>query len=162
MKGLGRAAPLLFLGLASSACQEREAGAPAEVSAGKALAARHACIGQELARQAADDLSTLEQTMAAAPGAGQAATTFARAFSQHAQLRATAYARIDSSVNHSPTTADSTRHAEVASSIQIRRPTAESVEANVATSYDQKLSALLADTDHPCNWKHELGSEGGR
>jgi hypothetical protein len=137
---------------------ETESEVAAERAPESAAAARHACMADELAKGAQDDLATIESGFAGS-GAPEGLTTFARAYLQHAQLRLAAYAQSDSAANHSRSAQDSTRHAQAAAQMQIVPPAPGSLEANVMASYDQKAAAILADADHPCNWKHEL--EGG-
>ena len=154
---LGRTTWLLLL-VASplAACGESEPEAPNETSQAQQSAARHACAAERLSADAADDLQTLESTRGAGGGAASAATTFARAYAQHAQLRAAAYAQTDSALNHSTSAQDSTARLQAAEQFEIRNPQPGSLEANVMTSFDEKLSAVLADADHPCNWRHEV------
>jgi hypothetical protein len=136
----------------------------AEASEEAVLATRHACVSEELAREAEADLATLEDAFAALGGtagsptgaAGGAAVVFARAFQQHARLRAAAYAQSDSMLSHSPTPQDSARYAQAVERFEIRTPPPGSLEANVIRSYEQKIAAILADADHPCNWRHEV------
>ena len=147
--------PLLICFAAACGGEAEEETAASTASEGAALAARHACAAEELVRTAADDLATIESGFSAG-AAPEGLTAFARAFLQHAELRHLAYAHLDSAANHSATPADSTRHFQASERIQIVPPRAETVEANVINSYAQKAAAILADADHPCNWKHEL------
>lgn len=146
----------LLVLIGAAACGGGEPEEPAGRTRQQQLAARHACAGEKLAGEAQEDLALLEQTMSAAPGAGDAATSFARAFAQHAQLRAAAYAQTDSALNHAGSPQDSAQHMAAATRFEIRAPRAGTVEANVMRSYEEKLNAVLVDDDHPCNWKHEL------
>ena len=150
-----RLLPVLICFAAACGGEEEEGVAATEMSTRAALAARHACVADDLLRTAADDLATIEAGFAAG-AAPEGLTTFARAFLQHAQLRNTAYAHEDSAASHSATSEDSARHARVADGIQIVTPREGTLEANVLSSYEQKAAAILADADHPCNWKHEL------
>jgi hypothetical protein len=134
---------------------EEEAAAGSRMTEEQALAARHACAAEELVKTAEDDLATIEQGFASGV-APEGLTTFARAYLQHARLRYVAYSQQDSAVNHSSTPEDSARHARTANRIQIVPPAEGTMEANVINSYSQKAAAILADADHPCNWKHEL------
>jgi hypothetical protein len=144
--------PVLICAIA--ACGETEGEAVAERSPESIAATRHACMADELARSAGEDLATIEGGFGS--GAPEGLAAFARAYLQHAQLRQAAYAHSDSAVNHSRNAQDSTRHASAAAQMQIVAPVQGSLEANVMASYDQKAAAILADADHPCNWKHEL------
>lgn len=148
-----RLIPVLFC--VAAACGE-PAGEPAEeTNPQAALAARRACAAEELETQAADDLETLRSGFAGG-AAPVGLTTFATAYLQHAQLRRVAYARSDSAINHAADAQDSVRHARAAAELRITPPREGTVEANVIASYNQKAAAILADADHPCNWKHEL------
>ena len=138
-----------------AACGETDTAPVEEMSPAEVLAARHVCVAEELARTAQEDLTTIESGFSSG-AAPEGLTAFARAYLQHAQLRLTAYAQTDSALNHSRTPQDSARHEQTAVQMQIVPPAAGSIEANVMASYEQKARALLADVDHPCNWKHEL------
>jgi hypothetical protein len=147
-----RLLPVLICVLA--ACGDGEEEAADEMSPQAVLAARHACAAEELEKSAEEDLATIENSFG--PGAPQGVATFARAYLQHAQLRLVAYAQTDSALNHARNAQDSTRYAQAAARMQIIPPAQGSLQANVMASYDQKAAAILADADHPCNWKHEL------
>jgi hypothetical protein len=139
----------------AAACGDAQTEAAPEMSPAAILAARHACAAEELARTAQEDLETIEAGFASG-AAPEGLTAFARAYLQHAQLRLTAYAQTDSALNQSRTPQDSARHERAAAQMQIVPPTAGSIEANVMASYEQKARAILADADHPCNWKYQL------
>jgi hypothetical protein len=138
-----------------TACGDSETEAAPEMSPAAVLAARHACVAEELARTAQEDLETIQAGFASGV-APEGLTTFARAYLQHAQLRLVAYAQTDSALNQSRTPQDSARHERAASQMEIVPPAAGTLEANVITSYEQKARAMLADADHPCNWKYQL------
>lgn len=153
--------PLLFL---AAACEADPEPVPPEVAQQRQQAARGACVATELLRRASDDVASLEETLAStseAPGAevtrhaGLAALQFARAYLQHAELRAGRYAHIDSAYNRALRTADSTRHVEAAQALAIRAPEAGTLEANTIGAYDRNFAALFGDPDHPCNWDLE-------
>jgi hypothetical protein len=146
---------IILVGL-TAACAEREAAVPREVAEHRVLAARHACVGEQLLERAEDDLETIEATMGVAGGIADAATAYQRAFTQHARLRHAVYAHLDSAANHARTSEDSVRHAQRAGQLTILRPAAETLEANILEQYNQRASAILADEGHPCNWRHEL------
>src|SRR5690606_19672428 len=115
-----------------------------------------------LAARARDDEETLEATAAAvdpstppeqmALTARGAVLAFARAYRQHADLRASAYAYVDSAVNHSVSPADSARYMQVASRFTIRTPMEGTVETNVMQNFERKRAEILTNADHPCNW----------
>jgi hypothetical protein len=149
-----RLLPVLICVVAACGDAETEV-ATEEMSPAGVLAARHACTAEELARTAQEDLETIEAGFAAG-AAPEGLTAFARAYLQHAQLRLTAYAQTDSALNYARTPQDSARYEQKASQMQIVPPTEGTLEANVINSYEQKARAILADADHPCNWKHEL------
>lgn len=156
-----RLVPLFLL---FAACGGDAEPVPPEVTQRRLEATRGTCVGNELLRRASDDVASLEETLAStseAPGAevtrlaGMAALEFARAYLQHAEVRAGRYAHIDSAYNHAQRTADSTRHVEAAQGLTIRAPEAGTLEANVVVAYDRDFAALFADPDHPCNWDFE-------
>lgn len=155
---------LIALLLLIVACEGEPETIPPEVAQRRQEAARGACVGSELLRRASDDVASLEETLAStsdAPAAevtrqaGMAALQFARAYLQHAELRAGRYAHIDSAYNHAQRTADSTRHVQAAQGLAIRAPEPGTLEANVIGAYDRNFAALFADADHPCNWDLE-------
>ena len=148
-----RLLPVLICAVA--ACGDSETEARPEMSPSAVLAARHACVAEELARTAGEDLETIEAGFAAG-AAPEGLTLFARAYLQHAQLRLTAYAQADSALNQARTPQDSARHERAAAQMQIVPPATGTLEANVIASYEQKARAILADADHPCNWKYQL------
>ena len=118
------------------------------------MAARQACISQRLALRAEDELQTLQQMLAASGPLG-----FQEAYANHANLRVSAYAQVDSALNHARSPEDSARHMERAQAFEIRRPEPGSVEENVIRSYERNLAAVLGDSDHPCNWASDLERE---
>lgn len=156
------AATVLVVALIALGGCDRSTGMSPEVRERKVGAYSTACAARELAARALDDEETLAATAAAAdpstPGgqmtlAGATAVLdFARAYSQHAELRAAAYAYVDSAVNRSATPADSARYMQVADRFTIRTPVEGTVEANVMRSFDQKMVEILTNADHPCNW----------
>lgn len=161
---MGRRILLALTLVAFAACEEEAEGVPEEVEQARDLAARHACIAEELAEDAAEDLQILQQAFGSQQGSGTgeaagAAATFARAFLQHAQLRYAAYAQTDSAFNHSVGREDSLRHEQIAARYEISAPEPGTLEANVIQSYDEKLARRLADPDLPCNWRHQLEEE---
>lgn len=149
---------LATLLLLCAACGDRDVErVPPEVLAARREAVRTACISGELLASAREDVTTLESSVPPDDGgiarmAHLAALQYAHAYEQHATLRATNAALVDSAANHSPTGADSARHAEAASRIAIRLPQPGTVEANVLDSYQRDFLAVYADADHPCNW----------
>ena len=150
--------------LALGACEGvgGEAEESPELLNQRRLAYRQACATGQLLSIANEDVLTLEDVAANASFEGPlaeinrrasaAALEYARAYQQHAELRAAAHAALDSAVNHSATRADSARYVERAGSFTIRSPLAGSVEENVIRSYVENYTSLLGNPDHPCNW----------
>ena len=137
-----------------AACADEDTGPSEEQLQARDMAAREACIAENLALRAADELQTLEQLMVAS-----GPLAFQRAYTQHANLRRAAYAQLDSAFNHSATPRDSAGHDEAARGFQIRAPEAGSVEESVIRSYESKFMVLFGDPDHPCNWQSELDDQ---
>lgn len=163
-----RTISLVCLLLALTACGKWGDRASEEATVARREAMRRACIANQLLQVSDDELSTLQQTTGEAGGsvgagmpqsAATAALAFSRAFNQHAQLRTAAYAQTDSALNHSPTPADSARHAAHAARFELIAPDPESMEANVITNYEQRFAAIYNDARHPCNWLGQGESE---
>lgn len=150
---------LLVTTLLLPACGETEQEVPPEIAEARAFAARRACVAEELLGTARSDFETVQSTVAAAGPAGEGVLAFSRAAVQHAELRHAVFALSDSSLNHAATSADSLRYAQTAAGIRIVPPEPETVEANVFADYERRAATLLADPDHPCNWRHELEAE---
>jgi hypothetical protein len=156
--------PLLLATLFASGCGDRAPRPePPEIRFERVAAYRQACVSRILLTSAAEDLETLSEAarnVDAADPLGEfsrrataAALTFAEAYHRHAELRALAYAQLDSAVNHAATAADSIRHLERASAFSsVRVPAEGTVEANVFISYQEGFGGLLGNPDHPCNW----------
>lgn len=152
--------PLLLL----TACgDDEEPGGPtAEVRIQREMAYRQACVAAVIAAEAEENLALLETTFAFGGDASEspplaqqttnAVVGFSRAYQQHSELRATAYAYVDSAINHSAATADSARYMARAASFSIRAPMDGTVEGNVISAYQGNFVALLRDEDHRCNW----------
>lgn len=147
---------LLTLPFLAAACERGPREEPAEVTAARREVARDACISAAIAARAQENVNALDVLGSAdgngATGTMRAAAAFARAFAQHAQLRATAFAYADSAANHARADADSVRYMETALSFAPRLPERETVEGNVAAAYAHDHAALRADEDHRCNW----------
>lgn len=135
---------------------------PPETLNEQRAAFRQACVAQELALRAEEDVATIESVLQSTDPsnplaeinrmASAAALEFARAYSAHAQIREVAYAYLDSAVNHARATADSARYLERATAVTVRVPQTGTVEENVITSYSANFAATLGDPDHRCNW----------
>jgi len=145
-----------------AACGDRE---PTESPADRAqreAAYRQACASTALSRSALDDLATVESVLPnTTPGdplaelsqqAALAAYDFARAYQRHAEMRALTYVYVDSAINHSRTDADSVRMMERSAQFAITLPAEGTIEANVILRYQNNLTAILDNPDHPCNW----------
>lgn len=151
--------------LALGACERGADGPSPEAIAARRDATRRVCISTELLRKAEDQVETLQSAMGTDEGpagelmrrTGLAALQYVRAYHQHAELRAAAYARADSARNYSRSMEDSARHARAADQFQIRTPEAGTLEANVLQAYQSDFATLLNDADHPCNWELEEG-----
>lgn len=124
---------------------------------------RRACVSRALVETAVDDRETLEESFLAARDpsdplgevtrhAAVAALEFNRAYIDHAELRATALAYLDSAFRAAPTPADSLRYLRHSAAFAITLPQEGTIEANVLSSYQANFNAVLADEDHPCNW----------
>lgn len=162
-----RAAPLLSLVLLLAplaACERARDPVPPEVARVRTQSTRGACVATELLRRASDDVASLEETLARTSDdpasevtrrAGTAALTFARAYQQHAELRAARYAHLDSAYNYSQRAADSAQHLEAARRLAIRAPEPRTLEANVVSAYERDFTSLFGDPDHPCNWDRD-------
>ncbi|MDR0787191.1 MAG: hypothetical protein LBG44_04935 [Gemmatimonadota bacterium] len=126
------------------------------IRAQREAAYRQACAAGVLARSAESDYETISLGLQSEDElvrmASNAALTFNQAYLRHAEIRLTAYAHMDSAVNHAKTSADSTAFAERALSFAIAPADEGSLEAAVINNYDGKLQLLLLDRNHPCNW----------
>lgn len=152
---------LLLLLMPVAACERAAEPVPPEIARVRQQSARGACVATELLRRASDDVASLGETLASTSEgpaaevtrrAGTAALSFARAYQQHAQLRAARFAQLDSAYNHSRRAADSVQHAEAAQRLAIRAPEPATIEANVLSAWEQDFASLFGDPDHPCNW----------
>lgn len=142
---------LLLLSLLLSACREEREDP--ERRAVREAAARAACVAEDLALTARENLAALEPLAGAdgAPGgAFGAAHTFARAYRDYAEFRAAALAYADSALR-ARAPADSARYAARAAQYALSEPTPGTMEANVATQYARQFEAVLRDPTHFCN-----------
>lgn len=146
---------LVLLCAALAACAGEPDGPTPDQLAARENAARDACVAARLQQRAADELATLEQLA----GSGNL-TAFQRAYENHAALRLTVAAHLDTALNHSAGSEDSAAHAAAAQRIQIRSPDPESLEENVIRSYETNAATIFSDPDHPCNWQSELDGSG--
>jgi hypothetical protein len=145
-----------------AACSDRPLAESPEVRFEREVAYRQACVARVLAQGAEEDLRVVEAALPAdtpTDAVGQitqratmAAFEFARAYQLHADLRATAYALVDSATNHADTSADSARYLERAGALSINLPLTGTLEANVLERYQNNMAAMLSNLDHPCNW----------
>ena len=143
-------------------CGDDGGTANPEVRERQEMAYRVACASRHLLAEATGNEEMLEAAVASADPAsaeGQVTITtsnsvldFARAYGQHANLRASVYAYLDSAVNHAATPQDSALYAQRAGAFSTRQPVQGSLEENVIASYDRNIAAILSNEDHPCNW----------
>lgn len=141
---------LLLLFLVVSCATDAD-GVSEEQLRQQSAAARDACIAERLFLRAQDELETLAQLQV-----GPAPLGFQQAYTQHAELRFTSLALLDSAYNHARDPADSSRYETASRGYEIRLPEAGSVEDNVLRSYENNFFQILEDEDHPCNWQAEL------
>ena len=147
--------PVLAMGCTDEQSSERER----ELTELTNAAQRSACIGTELLEKARSDYATLRGTAAgsetnpAIAQAVQASIAFSRANLQHAEIRQSVYANMDSAYNLASTPPDSVRYVQRADAIEISTPEPGSVEANVMNAYNQDFDVLAGDPDFPCNWE---------
>lgn len=149
MNRLGSLGLLLLFGFV--ACAPDDGGVSEAQLQQQNAAARDACIAERLHLRAQDELETLVQLQV-----GPAPLGFQQAYTQHAELRLTSLALLDSAYNHARSPQDSTRYANASMGYEIRLPEAGSVEDNVLRSYETNFLQILEDEDHPCNWQAEL------
>jgi hypothetical protein len=146
-----------------AACADERAGISPEVTRMREDAARDACISRELYTRAEESYVTLAElhgiddpgidpSAALLPGPVRAAYTYAQVYHQHAELRRSAFAHIDSAFNHVRSPADSTRHIQLANNLSPPRAEPGTIEANVAAAYARDHTAIRQDDDHRCNW----------
>ncbi|HEX2092073.1 MAG TPA: hypothetical protein VHG28_06705 [Longimicrobiaceae bacterium] len=149
LRNLGLTA-LLPAVLAACARDREQEGAREET---RAAAARNACIGEELLIRARTNLASLD-TLAAASGGPRgpmrAALEYARAYHDHARLRASFLAYTDSAVS-ARTPGDSTRYMQRAEGFRLGAPEAGTLEGNVAEEYARNFAGTLATPAHYCN-----------
>jgi hypothetical protein len=156
------AASILVLAALAGCREEVRLQLPQEIRAEREMAYRQWCVAAYIADEADEDLEILEATLAnllQGPDAGPmsqqatgAAIEFSRAYLQHAELRASAYANLDSAVNHSATSADSARFVSRAAAFSILLPQEGTVERNVLEAWQNNFVEMLRDEDHRCNW----------
>jgi len=157
-----RACALIFTFAVAGCGDSGEAPPSPEQLAIREAAWRQACAARELESIAEGDIETLEASVEAfdpsdpigaiSRRAATAALEFGRAFHRHAELRNSAYAYVDSAMNHARTPTDSARYVERAGAFAIRAPDPNSLEANVIADYEQRIAVILNDEDHRCNW----------
>jgi hypothetical protein len=162
-------ATVLLSSVGLAGCSDEGGDAPsAEQLVMRETAWRYACAARELETSAADDVATLEASLesidpadpmaAITRQATGAALEFGNAFYRHAELRTGAYANRDSAVNSATVSADSVRYVDRAESFTIRVPREGTVEANVLARYEERLTAILQNEDHRCNWDTPFAS----
>jgi hypothetical protein len=162
MSGMWKPVVLGGLLLVAAGCERGPAEETAERRFYREAAHRQACAARILAERAEDDLELLTVSVGShqpddpiadlSRRASQAALGFGQVYARHAELRALAYAYLDSATNHAKTAEDSTRFIQRANQFSVTAPVEGTIEANAITSYQANLAAFLADRDHPCNW----------
>lgn len=106
----------------------------------------------ELASNGRLALRQMQQMMGASEsGTAAAVQQYARAYSEFAELRATATAYVDSALNYAGEPEDSVRYVELANRYVPNPPEAGTLEANIARAHAHDLRVIAADTTHPCN-----------
>lgn len=150
---------LMFAVLATACTDQQAAQRDGELGEMRSLAQRRACISTELLAKARSDYETLRTTVGgddANPSlaqAMQASVAFSAAYLQHAEIRQSVYANMDSAYNLASSPSDSVRYVQRADAIVISAPESGTVEANVMADYDRDFNALASDSDFPCNWE---------
>lgn len=151
---------LLLIAVLATACTDEQTDQrDAEVDEMRNLAQRRACISTELLAKARSDYETLRSTVGGDEAnpvlaqAMQASVAFSAAYLQHAELRQSVYANMDSAYNLASSPSDSVRYVQRADAIVISAPESGTVEANVMADYDRDFNVLASDADFPCNWE---------
>lgn len=153
---MSRTAPvLLLLLLAAAGCRGERAPTEAQRAA-RSEARRDACVADHLQQRARERLATLETLLAEAraegdvPAVVSAPHAFAQVYATLADLRAHETAYRDSALSaRSPE--DSLRYDQQAASFRVRRPSPETLEANVQRRYLEDFVASREDPEHVCN-----------
>lgn len=144
--------PLLALPLALAACG-RDAGEDPERREMRVAAARNACVAEELAIRARENLASLD-TLAAASGGVQgpmqAAYTYAQVYRNLAELRHSSMAYMDSAAS-ARTPADSARYVRRAEQFSVRAAEPGTVDANVADAWQRGFAEARRNPEHYCN-----------
>lgn len=123
-----------------------------ERDARRQAAARAACLHAAVATNGHAALRQLQQIVGASDaGPASAVQQYTRAYSDYAELRATAAAYLDSAANHAGGRADSLRYVESATRYISNPPEPGTLEANIARAHAHDLQVMAADTAMPCN-----------
>ncbi|HEX2189430.1 MAG TPA: hypothetical protein VHG51_11055 [Longimicrobiaceae bacterium] len=154
-------ASLLLAAALLAACERAPAEDPARREA-RVAASRNACVAEELAIRARENLASLD-TMAAMSGGLQgpmrAPLEYATVAWNFAELRHSALAHMDSAVS-APTPGDSTRYAQRAAQYVVRPAEPGTVDANAAAEWQRNFAAARSNPAHYCN-REPLGPQGG-
>ena len=141
----------LLAGLAALAACDSERDSP-ERQAERAAIARGACIYEELATNSRSTLTELERLLGATGGqVGAATLDYTRAYTNYAELRASAAAYLDSAVNYARTSADSLRFVQTGAKYLTSPPDPGTLQANVFAAHARDFRIMQADTANPCN-----------
>ncbi|HEV2149310.1 MAG TPA: hypothetical protein VGR37_18045 [Longimicrobiaceae bacterium] len=155
--------PLLALPLVLAACG-RDAGEDRERRETRVAASRNACVAEELAIRARENLASLD-TIAAMGGGVEgpmrAAYTYAQVYRNLAELRHSSMAYVDSALG-APTPADSARYMQRAAQFSVRAPEPETVDANVAAEWRRNFATTRGNPEHYCNQAPPPQAEKGR
>jgi hypothetical protein len=151
-----RTAPaLLLLLLAAAGCRTEPEPTPAQAAA-RREARRDACVAEALQERARTRLAALDTLLEEAraqgsvPAVVSAPHTFAEVYATLADLRAHETAYRDSALSaRSPE--DSLRFEQAAASFRVRRPSPETLEANVQRDYLRDFVASRENPEHVCN-----------
>jgi hypothetical protein len=146
---------LLLLASGAAACRGEPEPTPAEQAA-RREARRDACIAEHLQERAQARLATLDTLLAQAQAAGtvtgvvSAPHAFAQVYATLADLRAHDTAYRDSAF-HARSRDDSLRYETAAATFRVRRPSPETLEANVQRDYARDFVMARGDPEHICN-----------
>jgi hypothetical protein len=142
---------LLVLAAALAACG-RDAGEDPARREIRVAASRNACVAEELAIRARENLASLDTLAASGGVAGpmQAAYTYAQVYRNFAELRLSSMAYMDSAVS-APAAADSARYMRRAEQFSTRPAEPGTVDANVANAWRRSFEEMRANPEHYCN-----------
>lgn len=150
---LRRPASLLLLASALLAACERAPAEPPARREARVAASRNACVAEELAIRARQNLASLD-TIAAMSGGLQgpmrAPHEYATVAWSFAELRHSALAYMDSALS-APTPGDSARYARRGEQFVVRPAEPGTVDANVAAEWQRNFATARTNPAHYCN-----------